>query len=73
MYDDVAEVDASFYIRVVKRGFDIVIGILGTVFIFFPIFIVIALFYQFGKNKGPIFFYQERMGKNYKRIITILC
>ena len=71
MYDDVAEVEASFYIRVIKRGFDIVVGILGTVFVFFPIFIFIALFYQFGKNKGPIFFYQERMGKNYKKFKII--
>lgn len=54
----------SLYLRFGKRGFDILIGLFGTLLIFIPSLIIIAIFYQFGKNKGPIFFRQDRLGKN---------
>ncbi|HFU4501132.1 TPA: sugar transferase [Streptococcus suis] len=56
----------SLYLRFGKRFFDILIGLFGTIFIFLPSLIIIAIFYQFGKNKGPIFFRQDRLGKDGK-------
>lgn len=40
-------------------------GLFGTV-IFFIIYIVLFVFYQFGDNKGPVLFKQKRLGKNGK-------
>lgn len=54
------------YLALGKRMLDILIGLFGTIFIFLPSLFIIAIFYQFGKNKGPIFFRQERIGKNGK-------
>ncbi|HFI0253782.1 TPA: sugar transferase [Streptococcus suis] len=56
----------SLYLRFGKRFFDILIGLFGTILIFLPSLIIIAIFYQFGKNKGPIFFRQDRLGKDGK-------
>lgn len=56
----------SLYLRFGKRFFDILIGLFGTIFIFLPSLIIIAIFYQFGRNKGPIFFRQDRLGKDGK-------
>lgn len=56
----------SIYLSFGKRMFDILIGLFGTIFIFLPSLLIIAIFYQFGKNKGPIFFRQYRIGKNGK-------
>ena len=56
----------SIYLSFGKRLFDILIGLFGTIFIFLPSLLIIAIFYQFGKNKGPIFFRQDRIGKNEK-------
>ncbi|HFI0346111.1 TPA: sugar transferase [Streptococcus suis] len=56
----------SLYLRFGKRFFDILIGLFGTIFVFLPSLIIIAIFYQFGKNKGPIFFRQDRLGKDGK-------
>ena len=51
-------------IKVVKRLIDIIIS-LTAIFILLPVFIVIA--YKVRRNLGsPIFFYQERPGKNGK-------
>ncbi|HEM5207445.1 TPA: sugar transferase [Streptococcus suis] len=61
----------SIYLSVGKRIFDILIGIFGTVFIFLPSLIIISIFYQFGKNRGPIFFRQNRLGKNGKKFKII--
>ncbi|HFI0716411.1 TPA: sugar transferase [Streptococcus suis] len=54
----------SLYLRIGKRFCDILIGLFGTLLIFLPSLIIIAIFYQFGKNKGPIFFRQDRLGKD---------
>lgn len=56
----------SIYFRVVKRLMDLAAGLIGTVFIFIPVYLIIAIFYQFGKNKGPVIFKQTRLGKNGK-------
>lgn len=61
----------SFYLRIGKRFYDILIGLFGTIFIFLPSLIIIAIFYQFGKNKGPIFFRQDRLGKDGKKFKII--
>ncbi|HEM6338659.1 TPA: sugar transferase [Streptococcus suis] len=61
----------AIYLSFGKRFFDILIGILGTVFIFLPSLIIISIFYQFGKNRGPIFFRQDRLGKNGKKFKII--
>ncbi len=51
---------------VFKRLIDIVIALMALI-ILFPIFIIVA--YKVQKNLGsPIFFYQERPGKNGKSI-----
>lgn len=50
-----------------KRLIDIIgalIGILCTL----PLIIVFSVIYQMGENKGPMFFKQDRMGKNGRRI-----
>lgn len=46
-----------------KRIIDIVGSIVG-IFITFPFILVFSVLYLFGKNKGPMFFKQERIGKN---------
>ena len=61
----------SLYLSFGKRMFDILIGLFGSIFIFLPSLLVIAIYYQFGKNKGPIFFRQDRVGKNGKLFIII--
>src|SRR5690606_12099006 len=42
------------------------IGALVGLVLSFPIFLVIAFFYLFGESKGPLFFKQDRYGKNGK-------
>lgn len=54
----------EIYLNYGKRIFDIFIGLIGTLFLFLPTFLIIFGLYQFGKNKGPIFFRQDRLGKN---------
>ncbi|HFU4000749.1 TPA: sugar transferase [Streptococcus suis] len=61
---NIKEIINEMYIFFGKRFFDILIGLFGTVFIFFPSLLIISIFYQFGKNKGPVFFRQERVGKD---------
>lgn len=50
---------------VMKRLIDIIGSTIGII-IFSPVFFVIALFYRFGENEGPVFFKQERIGHNGK-------
>lgn len=51
--------------RVVKRFFDILIsGIMLVILI--PVFVVFLILYQFGENKGPLFYRQVRVGRNGK-------
>ena len=52
----------QFYLCV-KRLLDLIIGLLGAVFLLLPVSVIIFIFYLFGRDKGGIFFTQERMGK----------
>lgn len=52
------------YLKVFKRIFDILIGLVGIIFFVFPAMLVLLVFYSFGKNKGSMFFSQERLGLN---------
>lgn len=49
----------------IKRGTDIVISTLALVCML-PIFMIMWLVYQFGDNKGPMLYKQERIGKDGK-------
>lgn len=51
--------------KIMKRILDILAGIVGIV-ILIPLILVIKIANIFTKDKGPIFFIQERMGKNGK-------
>ncbi|MDR3190086.1 MAG: sugar transferase [Lactobacillaceae bacterium] len=46
-----------------KRFLDISAAVFALI-IFSPIFALITLFYLFGKNKGPVFYKQKRVGQN---------
>jgi len=48
-----------------KRIFDIFFSILGLM-IFSPIFLVVSLLIKLSSPEGPVFFRQERVGKNGK-------
>lgn len=48
-----------------KRLFDIFIALVGVI-VLVIVTIILATFYSFGKNKGRIFFSQERIGLNGK-------
>lgn len=56
----------SIYESIIKRLLDILIGLVGAVVFFLPLSIIISLFYLFGKDRGPIIFRQERMGRDGK-------
>ena len=58
-----------FYTYFTKRFIDI-IGALVGILITVPFIIVFSVIYLFGENKGPMFFKQERIGKNGKKIIV---
>ena len=49
-----------------KRLFDIFIALVGVI-VLVIVTIILATFYSFGKNKGRIFFSQERIGLNGKK------
>ncbi|WP_190810343.1 sugar transferase [Flagellimonas sp. S3867] len=49
------------YVRYFKRPFDLVLGVILSMFLFFPILPIIYLLNLF-YNRGPMFFYQERVG-----------
>jgi len=53
----------SFTNRVVKRFFDVMFSLIVVVFIFSWLFPIIALTIKF-TSKGPVFFVQERTGKD---------
>ncbi|PMC37363.1 multidrug MFS transporter [Bacillus sp. UMB0899] len=46
-----------------KRIVDILGALIGLVLVS-PIFMLISVLYLFGENKGPVFFAQQRVGKN---------
>lgn len=48
-----------------KRSLDIIGAILGLV-IASPLFVLVSILYCFGESKGPLFFKQQRYGKNEK-------
>lgn len=47
-----------------KRAFDIIFSFIGIILLF-PIFIIVGIIIKID-SKGPIFFSQERIGKNFK-------
>lgn len=51
----------------IKRCFDIVIGLIGTILLL-PVSIIVKLGLMFTNDKGPLFFKQRRVGKNGKEI-----
>ncbi|MFT8393506.1 MAG: sugar transferase [Liquorilactobacillus ghanensis] len=50
----------------VKRAIDIVIALLALTCMI-PLFLVLLLIYRFGENRGPLFYKQERVGKNRRK------
>jgi lipopolysaccharide/colanic/teichoic acid biosynthesis glycosyltransferase len=54
----------KFYLAF-KRGFDI-LGALCGILVFSPMFLFISILYLFGRQKGPVFFKQQRTGLNGK-------
>jgi exopolysaccharide production protein ExoY len=48
-----------------KRSLDILGAVIGII-ILIPVFIAISFLYSYGENKGPVFFKQQRIGKNGK-------
>ena len=46
----------SIYLSFGKRLFDILIGLFGTIFIFLPSLLIIAIFINLVKIKGQFFF-----------------
>lgn len=50
---------------VIKRFFDIVVSLCALVFVV-PLTLVIWLIDSFGENKGPVFYKQRRIGKDYR-------
>lgn len=55
--------DDNYVYLSLKRMIDFVLACIGLILLL-PVFIVIAIFYLFGKNKGPLFFAHKRVGKN---------
>ncbi|PLT36027.1 multidrug MFS transporter [Bacillus sp. V5-8f] len=55
--------DRTPLFALVKRTIDFV-GALIALVLTLPVWIVIGVFYIFGENKGPVFFKQQRTGKN---------
>ena len=51
--------------RFSKRFLDISASLFALI-VFMPLFIVITAFYFFGRNKGPVFYKQVRIGLNYE-------
>ncbi|KAB1971452.1 sugar transferase [Lacticaseibacillus casei] len=46
-----------------KRAFDVLCGVLGLILVAFTSLLLLP-FFSFGKNKGPLFFKQTRIGQN---------
>lgn len=51
---------------VIKRTCDIVVSGLALVVLVPTVFLVMAIIYRFGENKGPMIYKQRRIGKNGK-------
>lgn len=59
------EVEVSLAYSAFKRTFDIVVGVCGMIPVLL-VSVVLLPFYMFGKDKGPLFFKQRRIGQNGK-------
>lgn len=68
-YQAVIQKNENLLFLFMKRMIDIMGAIVG-IFITLPFILFFSVIYQFGENKGPMFFKQERIGKN-GRIINI--
>lgn len=53
----------SYLYLFIKRCIDIIGALIGLI-ISSPIFILVSIMYVFGESKGPVFFKQQRYGKN---------
>lgn len=62
---DLERVDVSPIYLFEKRCLDIIGAVLGLIIVS-PLFIAIRIMYCFGESKGPLFFKQQRFGKNGK-------
>lgn len=51
---------------VIKRACDIIVSGLALVVLVPTVFLVMAIIYRFGENKGPMIYKQRRIGKNGK-------
>lgn len=56
----------KLFYHIVKRIIDIIISICALIFVI-PLTGIVWCFYRFGENKGPVFFKQERIGKDHKK------
>ena len=59
------DVHVSNFYLMNKRCLDIIGALLGLL-ITLPLFIIVSVMYMFGDSKGPLFFKQQRYGKNGK-------
>lgn len=59
------ETEVSWVYTASKRVFDIAVGVVGMIPVIL-ISLILLPFYMFGKDKGPLFFKQRRMGQNGK-------
>lgn len=53
-----------------KRVFDIFVSLLALICLS-PLFLVFFVIYRFGKNKGPMFYRQERVGKDGRKFYIL--
>ncbi|WP_368993934.1 sugar transferase [Caldifermentibacillus hisashii] len=53
----------SYIYLFIKRCIDIIGALIGLI-ISSPIFLLVSIMYLFGESKGPVFFKQQRYGKN---------
>jgi len=61
--------NVNWYQKGLKRGIDLLITV-PTLILFSPLFLLIALAIKL-ESKGPIFFTQERVGKEFRKFRTI--
>lgn len=60
----------KIYLQFGKLIIDFIIGFVGTILLFVPIFIVVKIVYSFGQDKGPVIFKHERVGLNGRKFPT---
>jgi lipopolysaccharide/colanic/teichoic acid biosynthesis glycosyltransferase len=52
----------------IKRAIDIVIALIALICMT-PLFLLLLVIYRFGQNRGPLFYKQERVGKNGRKFL----